>query len=181
LQDRKVRRQNSAVAVLALIITGLVAACANQATEPAPPASQLADSPVFRNDSGSFVTGVPVASAPVKPHYIVVEHGQSLRGIAHSHHVTPDALASANHLQPPYKLKAGSRLVLPNSGPPPVQQLTVSRAAPEIVALNAPQPESAAPQPPQTQALVAPVLPKAPPVLAPRNPAAALPLPGEGS
>jgi LysM repeat protein len=144
-----------------------------------PPVSKIADSPIFRKDTGSAVTGVPIARSPLKPQFIVVEHGQSLRGIAHSHHVTPDALATANHLQPPYKLKVGSRLVLPNSGSPPVQQLSVAHASPDIVALNGPQKESPPPQPSQTQALVATVLPKAPPVLAPRNPAAALPLPGE--
>jgi LysM repeat protein len=200
LQDQRNHQRGIAAAVTALIITGFVTACAN----PTLSVSQAADSPIPPKDTGSLATGVPVAPPPSKLHYVVVEQGQSLNGIAHSHHLTPAALAAANRLQPPYKLKVGLRLVLPNSGPPPIQQAnassappptpspsptlpsspqpvppSVARTLPNIAPLDGPPKESAAPQPPQTQALAAPVLPRAPPVLAPRNPAAALPLPGE--
>ena len=208
MQNHRNRQRSSGAAVTALIMTGLATGCVNQATEPAAPVSQAADSPVAAKAPGSLTTGGPVARVLSKPHYIVVEHGQSLNGIAYSHHVTPAALAAANHLPPPYKLKIGSRLALPNSGPPPLQQANVSGASPpaplqpptppaspeknQTTAATAPQPvppsavppdgppkESAAAQPLQAQALAAPVLPRAPPVLPPRNPAAALPLPGE--
>jgi len=204
LQDQRNCQCSIGAAVITVVIVGLVTACTNPAMQPTPPVSQAADSLVPPNDTGSLATGVPVARPPSKPHYIVVEHGQSLNGIAHSHHVAATALAAANNLQPPYKLKIGLRLALPNSGPPPIQQAnapsappptpspspalpsspqpvpsSVTRTLSDIAPIDGPPTESAAPQPPQTQALAAPVLPWAPPVLPPRNPAAALPLPGE--
>jgi hypothetical protein len=83
-------------AVIALVIAGLVTACTNPAMQPTPPVSQAADSLVPAKDTGSLATS-PVARPPSKPHHIVVEHGQSLNGIAHSHHVAATALAAANN------------------------------------------------------------------------------------
>ena len=116
MQDHRNRWRGITAIGFALFATGLVTGCADQATEPAAPVSQVGDSPVSPKDTRLVVTGGPVAPLPSKPHYIVVERGQSLNGITHSHHVTPAALAAANHLQPPYKLKVGLRLVLPDTG-----------------------------------------------------------------
>ena len=198
MQDRRNRWRGITAVLIALFAAGLATGCADQATQ----VSQANDSPVSSKGTGLAVTGVP-APPPSKPHDLVVEHGQSLNGIAHFHHVTPAALAAANHLQPPYKLKVGSRLVLPDTGPPPLQEVNAASAphatplppstppsAPAAAAAPQPVPPSAAPinGPPKesaaAQQLQAPtpapaVLPWAPPVLPPRNPAAALPLPGE--
>ena len=209
MQDRRNRQRSLGVAMVALLVAGVVTACTNPAAQQMPPVSKAADSPVPAKDPGSLATGAPFALPPTEPHYIVVEQGQSLNRIAHSHHVTPAALAVANQLQPPYKLKVGLRLVLPRSGPPPIQQANASSAAPPAPALPVPTPpaspgknlttaatapppvpptasspdgptkESAAPPTPQLQTQAASVLPRAPSVLPPRNPAAALPLPGE--
>lgn len=207
MQDLKNRQRSIGVAVITLFIAGLVTACADPAAQPTQPVSQATDSPVPPKGPGSLATGAPAAQPPSKPDYIVVKQGQSLNRIAVSHHVAPAALAAANHLQPPYKLRAGSKLILPDSEPPPIQQANASSTArspvpaptppssppkSENTAATAPQPvpppaapldgppkESATPQPLQVQAQAAPVLPLAPPVLPPRNPAAALPLPGE--
>lgn len=212
LRDRRKRWCGIANAAVALSITGLITACVGQSPETTPLVSNAGDSPVTPKNKSSMTIAVPVARAPSKPDYVIVAHGQSLNGIAYSHHVPPSALAAANHLTPPYKLKVGSRLLLPNLGSAPIQQANASRAAPptpvpspvpasssqfeqkvaETVRV-APVPvtvprdgspkEIGAPSPPQKQALAAlppvPDLPQAPPVLAPRKPAAALPLPGE--
>ncbi len=207
MQDHTNHQRSLGFAVITLFIAALVTGCTNPSTLQG---SQAIDSPASLKDKGSLVTGVPVDQPPSKPRYTVVAHGQSLNGIAHAHHVGPAALAAANHLRPPYKLKVGSRLVLPASGPPPIQPANASSApaspaplppvtptaspqkdqktvaaAPQPVPPSAALPdgipkESIAPEPLQMQAqAAASVLPPAPPVLPPRNPAAALPLPGE--
>ena len=205
MQDQRNRQRGIGATVIVLLISGLVSACTNGAMGPG---SQATDSPVSPKDKGSLATSAPVAQPPAKADYIVVEHGQSLNRIAHAHRVTPAALAAANHLQPPYKLKAGSKLILPDRGSPPIQQANTSSAPPSVAALPPPTlpsppsksvntavvgplpvPPSAAPldgppkdnvaPPPQLQAQAASVSAQAPPVLPPRNPAAALPLPGE--
>ena len=206
MPEQRNRLRSIGAAVVVLSVSGLVTSCTDPTTQPAQQVSQVSDSAILPKDAGSLVTRGPVVQPPSKPNYIVVARGQSLSQIAHSHRVTPAALAAANNLQPPYKLNIGSRLILPNLGPPPIQQANVSNAAPapsplptppplpvrsEDTAAMAPQPvphsaaqlgpskESATPQPLQVQAPAALALPRAPPVLAPRNPAAALPLPGE--
>ena len=196
MQDSKNRQRSVGVAVIALFVLGLVTGCANPAMGPV---SQSTDSPIPPKDKGMLAVGMPVVQSPVRPDYIIVEHGQSLNRIAHAHHVTPAALAAANHLEPPYKLKVGSKLILPDSGPPTIQQANAANAprSPTPTSLP-PKSEKAAATPPQPvppaaspldgapkdnvvppQAQAALVLPGAPPVLPPRNPAAALPLPGE--
>jgi LysM repeat protein len=46
---------------------------------------------------------------------IAVKPGQSLGRIAEHYHVSKGAIIAANQLQPPYELKAGSQLVIPNA------------------------------------------------------------------
>ena len=198
LQDQRNRQRSVSATVGALLIAGLVTACTDVAKEPTSP---VADSPIPVKGTGSLVSDAPVAPRPSRPHSIVVEQGQSLDRIARSHHVTPAALAAANHLQPPYKIKVGLRLVLPDSGSPPFRQANAMSdspapsfirpssqpaaaavsppAQPSAAPLNGPPNESAAPQSSPVDAQIPPLLPRAPPVLPPRNPAAALPLPGE--
>ena len=200
MQDPRNRQRSIGFSVVTLLIAGLITACTNPAMGPI---SQTTDSPNPPKDKGLLALGMPVVQSPGRPDYIVVEHGQSLNRIAHAHHVTPAALAAANHLEPPYKLRVGSKLILPGAGPPTIQQAnaaslprsptpTSSPPKGESTAATAPQPvppaaapvdrrstESAAPQPLQMQAQAAPLVATAPPVMPPRNPAAALPLPGE--
>jgi LysM repeat protein len=108
-----------------MAITGLVAACANQ--PPAPPSLASTapdvwlpdffgiDSPTPGKSARSIASPVPAAPPPAKPRYVIVEEGRSLNGIAYSNHVSPAALAAANDLTPPYKLRVGARLLLPAS------------------------------------------------------------------
>ena len=52
------------------------------------------------------------------PHYVTIERGQSLIRIARANHVPAAAIAVANHLEPPYPIQAGSRLLIPDQYPP---------------------------------------------------------------
>jgi LysM repeat protein len=49
-----------------------------------------------------------------EPRYITVAEGQSLIRIAHANHVSAKAVAVANHLERPYRLKIGSQLLMPD-------------------------------------------------------------------
>jgi LysM repeat protein len=49
---------------------------------------------------------------PVHGLTITVAQGQSLGRIAETYHVPKRVIIAANQLQPPYELKAGSRLVI---------------------------------------------------------------------
>lgn len=71
----------------------------------------------------------PEHAAPHEAHAITVRPGQSLGGIAHTYHVPERAIIAANHLQPPYKLLAGMRLIIPGDGAPVEAAHTVERAA----------------------------------------------------
>jgi murein DD-endopeptidase MepM/ murein hydrolase activator NlpD len=127
-----------------------------------------------------------------------------LNGVAHAYRVSRAAIIAANRLQPPYELKAGSRLVIPDAGPTQQRQVfaaplppnQAANAPPQAEAVAAPQPNALSPPPSSARALpdivpldgpapkqAAAEAPPAngapPPVMPPRNPAAALPLPGE--
>jgi len=197
-QNRRLGIAQSAM----LLILGLVTACVAEPTTPVSSngdgslaASNPADSPVVSNGTGSTVANAPAAaSVQHKPRYISVADGQTLDWIARSNHLSPAALAAANHLEPPYKLKAGSQLLVPDSEQPADHETRVSSATSLVV----PQPpvstppsfaaEAArvvpivVPTPPQKQASIEPTLSTAsgaPSVLPPRYAPAALPLPGE--
>ena len=66
-------------------------------------------------------------SAPTEPARVKVRPGDTLSGIAHDHHVPMRTIAEANHLIPPYRLEAGSTLIIPCAGQPaaapPLQSL----------------------------------------------------------
>jgi LysM repeat protein len=54
---------------------------------------------------------------PPEPRYITVADGQTLIRIAHANHLSARAIAAANHLERPYRLRAGSRLLVPDPDP----------------------------------------------------------------
>jgi len=64
----------------------------------------------------------PIAASPVfaprqqELRYITIAEGQSLSRIARATHLPARTIAAANHLEPPYRLKAGSQLLLPDPG-----------------------------------------------------------------
>jgi murein DD-endopeptidase MepM/ murein hydrolase activator NlpD len=57
--------------------------------------------------------GVPEASAGPHPDHITVANGDTLYGIARRYGIPTRAIIDANHLQPPYRLVAGTNLALP--------------------------------------------------------------------
>jgi LysM repeat protein len=205
MEDKRNCRSGAAITVIALVITVLVTGCVNEPPNGTSLASNSSDSPI---PPKSAAIGIPVPPLPSKPNYIVVERGRSLNGIAYSHHVSPAGLAAANHLKPPYKLKIGSRLLIPSPGAPPVQQANASNTPPPTalpppastpsaqqeqrmaasppsdsdsatlggVGIDGPLKEAA---PPQRKQALAHAPAEADPVIPPRNPAAALPLPDE--
>jgi LysM repeat protein len=78
----------------------------------------------------SSVSAPGQQSPPMVDHetrYITVEDGQTLIRIAHANHVPAAAIAAANQLEPPYPLKAGSRLIIPDLNPPADQDVRASR------------------------------------------------------
>jgi murein DD-endopeptidase MepM/ murein hydrolase activator NlpD len=203
------RRRGLAGVALAATVATLLAGCANQPSQPAP---------VFNRTNGPMAGDIPPPPPPQhEVRKITIQPGQSLSVLARTYHVPERAIIAANHLAPPYALKAGSTLLIPDAGPPPPQQATgpasapgvapptplppppgtaptpprpgspsptSSAAPPDIVPLDTPPPTaSALPSPPSPSppSLAQPPTPSSgvPPVLPPRNPAAALPLPGE--
>ena len=133
----KIRRCGIIRAGLVVILAALVGACAMQ-TDPAP---------VFLRGSAE---PAPAPMPPPTPtRQIVVQRGQSLGGIAQAYHVPKSAIIAANHLQPPYELKAGAKLVIPGEGgPPPQMAMGHTAAAPPVgpaTPLPPPHPESLAP------------------------------------
>ena len=77
----------------------------------------------------------PVAVAAVAPSVHVVNHGDTLMGIARRNHISPGELAKANGLEPGAKLKVGMKLNVPvkASAAAPVTQPAVAQAAPAPV------------------------------------------------
>jgi LysM repeat protein len=51
------------------------------------------------------------------PRYITIGEGQTLIRIAHANHLPAAEIAAANHLEPPFQLKAGLRLLIPDPHP----------------------------------------------------------------
>jgi murein DD-endopeptidase MepM/ murein hydrolase activator NlpD len=102
-------------AVTIVTMAGLVGACADQ----------FAPAPVFNKG----IAPMAATPAPLPPRQITVQRGQTLDGIAHANHVPAAAIVAANKLKPPYELKTGARLLIPNAGPPPTQQAMAPSAS----------------------------------------------------
>jgi len=185
MAERRSARCGIARAAAAVVLAGLVAACASgPAPEPAP---------VILNGAGPGVLGqASIAPRPGEARQIVVRPGQSLGGIAHAYHVPPRAIIAANHLTPPYQVQIGQRLLIPGGGPGPAQHALAAPPAvgpiaaghppPEIIPLDGPvptiamppaTPPSAAPPRPSGAASLTPPSPTAMPGRSPPEPSAA--------
>jgi murein DD-endopeptidase MepM/ murein hydrolase activator NlpD len=211
--NAKNRRRGLARAAIAVSLAALVGACADQSGPPAPV--------FFKGDNGP--PPMAIGGPPPGGLTVTVRPGQTLDGFAYTYHLPRAAIIAANSLQPPYKLKAGMHLVIPNAGPPPVHTAmatpaptarplppptpmppvpqaatpqpppaqaaqpvappSAAKAMPDIVPLDGPPPPkqaAAVAPPPAMPATLSPPQAAGPqPVMPPRNPAAALPLPGE--
>src|SRR5436305_531312 len=92
-------------AATAAMLVSLVAACASDMSDPAPVVMKGAGPGTV----GEASTGLAAAGE----RRIVVQTGQQLGRIAEAYHVPKRAIIAANHLQPPYKLAVGQKLVIP--------------------------------------------------------------------
>jgi murein DD-endopeptidase MepM/ murein hydrolase activator NlpD len=85
----------------------------------------------------SVHAGKPVAMATAAPSVHVVNHGDTLMGIARRYHISPAELARANRLEPGAKLQIGMRLNVPakaSAAPVPQAQPAVAQATPASAA-----------------------------------------------
>ena len=152
------RHGGASNALIALVIASLLAACAVQPPEtpslastsddsrpaeksttsigdPGAPTQPPPKAHIPQTSPGAVVASTPATGPSPKARFVVVDPGRSLDGIARENHVSPTALAAANHLAPPYKLKVGSRLVLPTETASP--RRPASSTTTEADALNA--------------------------------------------
>jgi murein DD-endopeptidase MepM/ murein hydrolase activator NlpD len=102
------------------------------------------------------VNGGPPA-APIAGE-MVIEPGQTLSGIAQHYHVPMQAIAEANHLSPPYRILAGSTLIIPGAGGglagEPTGPVAMAPAAPVTMPPISPPPYSPPPiSPPRSAPL----------------------------
>jgi lipoprotein NlpD len=90
-------------------VAGLVAAC-----QPAAPPTTVPNESASAADMPSASPPTPAPAAKRDPQNIVVQPGQSVSRIAATYDVPQQAIISANHLDPPYKIKIGQRLLVPS-------------------------------------------------------------------
>jgi len=103
----------------------------------------------------------PVVTAATSVH--VVNHGETLAGIAHRNHVSVAELARANNIDPSAKLRLGTRLTVPGA-----KTADAASAAPQVLAT---QPIAAAAPAPATSRLALAATPHQSARLAQANPA----------
>jgi murein DD-endopeptidase MepM/ murein hydrolase activator NlpD len=135
---RKGIRENRGLAAAPAVaaILGWLAACA-PVGGPAPVVYGGADRP----------TPPVVAPGAPLPAVVVVQPGQSLSMIARTYHLTWPALAAANRLSPPYRLKPGQRLVIPGGRTGVATRSAIAWGAPAAAAPPAPVAVASLPPP----------------------------------
>jgi len=135
MQIAQSRRCGAARAATVAILAGLVGGCA----------AQSGPAPVYYRGAGEPV--IAPMPAPPPALQVIVQRGQTLDGYAYTYHLPKSAIIAANGLRPPYELKTGQRLVIPNQqlamAPPPAAE----------------RPWSPSPMPPQQQAAMPPPQP----------------------
>ena len=107
------------------------------------------------------------------PTQIIVQRGQTLSGIAQTHHLPMHVVAEANHLSPPYRILVGQALIIPAGG----EQAALG---PSVAMATAPSPLGQAPiaapsRPPESAPQQPIPLDRPPPGSLARPPAAAAP------
>jgi murein DD-endopeptidase MepM/ murein hydrolase activator NlpD len=134
MDNRSIRRCGLGRAATVALLAGLLGACADQSM-PAP----------------VYLKGGEALSSPAPSmRQVTIQHSQSVESVARFYHVPAAAIIAANGLHPPYAVKAGSRLLIPDAGPAPVRQAAGYGApAPHVAAVPLPPP----PPHPETIAL----------------------------
>ena len=195
----KISRRGPRGAVAVVIVGGLAVACSGIPADPAPvfmkggtpgiAAASPGPGPTMAGRPPAVGGPQPAAAMPRQDRQITVQRGQSIGSLAGEYHVSKQAIIAANHLEAPYKIKIGSRLVIPGAGAPAVQQAMApssasATATPDMIPLDdPPTPRASAPPPvPPPPAVAAPPRPPSPPPqLAPAPVAAPMPQPAPAS
>ncbi|MGE5270104.1 MAG: peptidoglycan DD-metalloendopeptidase family protein [Thiohalocapsa sp.] len=132
----------------ALALAWLLAGCASDTPVPAPL--------ILKGDQAMMPAPAPAVPHPnaaaARPgRRIVVRRGQSVRGLARAHHVSPAAIIAANRLAPPYKIEIGQKLLIPGGSEALAHIAAAPPAAspahhqPEVVPLDAAAPPAKPP------------------------------------
>jgi murein DD-endopeptidase MepM/ murein hydrolase activator NlpD len=138
-------RYGVAAAPAALAIATLLFGCGGREGGPAPVVQGYGDmSPGFAAPP-PLPPSVPLSPRP--PLRVKVARGDSLSVLAHRYHVPERALIEANHLQPPYKVRLGSTLLIPGGA-------AIAEPAPPLAA--APPPHEPVPLVPRSPAAAPP-------------------------
>jgi len=213
----RMSRRGPRGAVAVVIAGGLAVACSGIPADPAPvfmkggtpgiAAASPGPGPTMAGRPPAVGGPQPAAAMPRQDRQITVQRGQSIGSLAGEYHVSKQAIIAANHLEAPYKIKIGSRLVIPGAGAPAVQQAMApssasATATPDMIPLDdpptprasgpppvapppavtlSPPPSSAPPPPAPAAALPPPTPPSPPPQLAPAPVAAPMPQPAPAS
>jgi murein DD-endopeptidase MepM/ murein hydrolase activator NlpD len=169
----KIRRRGIARVGFVGILAGVLGACVQQ-QDPAP---------VFQRSGESTPVYAPMWAAPPSPALqVIVKRGQTLDGYAYTYHIPKSAIIAANGLHPPYELKAGQRLTIPNQHVAMQQPVRPIAATPVVAAANWPTPHPVTatplPAPPPSQQAVLPQPPATPQTLSPPPQPATLPAGG---
>jgi murein DD-endopeptidase MepM/ murein hydrolase activator NlpD len=151
-----------AAAMCILLAAGLLAACAGGPSEPAP---------VYLRGPTPFAAMPPPAWH--ENTVVTVKHGQTLGAIARTYHVSEHELIAANQLKPPYELREGARLVIPDHPATPMHSPSPALAA----AATPPSPTPTQPAPSASQPAVIPLDGPAPPRQAAATPPTPQPAP----
>ncbi|HZT87309.1 MAG TPA: M23 family metallopeptidase [Stellaceae bacterium] len=108
-------------ATAACALAAMLAACARgPAMGPAPVVmkmngySELAPEPPAAWQPPPRRAARPVREARPRFQRVTVQRGESLDSLARALHVSPHAIVEANHLKPPFRLAAGTTLLVPN-------------------------------------------------------------------
>ena len=117
MQFDAIRRRGTARAATVAILAGFAGGCAGQSI-PAPVYYGGATEPI--------VAPMP---APPPALQVIVQRGQTLDGYAYTYHLPKSAIIAANGLRPPYELKTGQRLIIPDTHGPVQQAMTPPQAA----------------------------------------------------
>lgn len=142
-------------AAAVIVIAGSVAGCAGGPSSPAPvflkgsspgavQESALGPPPLppeWRTERPPATKAMTTPARPAGPErHIVVRRGQSVGGLARDYHVTKHAIIAANHLQPPFKIEIGQKLLIPapGSAAPVVREAALREPEPHQIALREP-------------------------------------------
>jgi LysM repeat protein len=151
-------------AAAAIAAIGFVAAC----EAPAPTVSNGV-APDVAAPSPNTPEQAPVAKRQARQ--IIVQAGQSVSRIAAKYGMPQRAIIATNDLTPPYKIKIGQQLLIPNAGEPPPAPAVVGSPPPEVIPVDRPA-HPGSTDPPPAAATANPASPPVVPALKPFEAAA---------